>query len=839
MRYIAKILLFFLILGLNSCNIYRKIPPDKRLLHKNIVIEDGKKVKSEDFDALLLQRPNTKIFGYPYLADLYMLADQQPDYTYYKWIKEHPRAYHLLVNLFSRKQIVQLQNYYKDINKTIMNSGEKPVFIDTSQIKLSNHRLHFYYVSNSYLDAQNSYQIDTLTPHKVNVAYKVHKNKPYFIRKYKQNIHSKYLQYLYDENKNKSFIGVNKKYKRDDFVNEKERLTNLFRNRGVYHFQPSYVNFDLVYDTINKKRDIEAYLNIPKRTVTQDDTVYTEPFLPYKIKNINIYIDTSKKFDLSKKRDSIKHNQTTIYSLNDKLRYKPKLLTESIFIKKGNLYSDTDRLRTHRLLMNLENFKQAYILYSENKRDTSLTANIYLISKKRFSTKGSVDFTHSNIYDFGIKGSSSFSIQNLFKGGEVLNTSIYLMTAASKNLTNPDEKLFDVSELGTDVTLRFPRLLLPFGLNKYIPKYMLPSTYVTFLANTQNNIGLDRSKYAGIFGFKWRPIKERKFKIDLVNFEYITNKKAENYFKIYTISYENLSRIINDLGMTVTPETADLLLNSLLQDSNFCISNPSACSELRNIQERKKRITQNIFILSNKFDFFYDSRNQPLQRDFYLFKSSFELSGTLLGLFATTMDMPRNDLGQYTLNGIPYAEYFRFDLSFIRHWKLHKDHILAYRAFVGYAIPYGNSLSVPFVSSYFAGGSNDIRGWRAYSLGPGTSGGPNEFNEANFKLMSNLEYRFPLTGYFKGALFTDVGNIWHINNNTSDTKGNFKGFSSLKDIAIATGLGLRVDFTYFIIRFDLAFKTYDPSFPMSERWINLKQTSLNDGVLNIGISYPF
>ncbi len=839
MRYATKILLFFLMLNFTACNIYRKIPEGKVLLRKNKVIVDKKRKKSEDIDILLLQQPNTMIFGYPYLADLYMLADQHPDYTYYAWIKRHPKTYKFLEKFISRKQVVQLQRYYKDINKTIMNNGEKPVFVDTTKTGLSADRLHFYYVGKSYLDTEVKYRIDTINKHKADVVYDIKRNAPYFIRKYEQEISSEYLQKVYDEHKEKSLVKIGEPYNRDKFVQEKERLTNLFRNEGVYHFQPSYVNFDLVFDTINRKHDLETYLNIPNRTITTEDSVYTEPFLPYYIREVNIYISKTKDFDTSKKLDSTYFDQTHIYSIDDKLRYKPKLLTGSVFIKKGKLYSDTDRLRTHRLLMSLQNFKQTYIQYVENKEDTTLTTNIYLIAEKRFSWKGSLDFTHSNIHDFGIKGGMSFSAKNLFKGAEVLNTSLYLMTASSKSLDNSEEQLFDVSEFGADVTLRFPRLLLPFGLNKYIPKYMLPSTYITFLSNTQTNIGLDRRKYAGIFGFQWRPVKERKYKVDLVNYEYITNRNADNYFNIYTLSYEKVEEIAQTLGQTVTPGTADVFISSLLENESFCNENPDICYDLKSIKEREQRITQNIFILSNKFDYFYDSRKQPLQADFHLFNASFELAGTALGLFSKTLNLPQNDLGQYTISGVPYAEYFKTDLSFVKHWELHKEHILAYRAFVGYAIPYGNSQSVPFVSSYFAGGSNDIRGWRAYSLGPGTSGGPNEFNEANFKLTTNVEYRFPLAGYFKGALFADAGNIWNIHNNETDPRSTFYGFSSLKDIALATGFGLRVDFTYFIIRFDLAFKTYDPSLPEGSRWIDLGNTKLTDGVLNLGISYPF
>ena len=839
MKFYTKILLFFLTGSLASCNLYRKIPPHKYLLRKNTILVDQKKEKSDAVSSLILLQPNAYILGYPYWVDLYMLADQHPNKTFYHWVLKHPKAYHSLKKLISRKQIVQLQYYYRDINKTIQKIGKPPVFIDTSKIHMSSELLKYHFVNQSYLDAQSAFEIDTLNRHKANVIYHIQTNDSYLIKKYASNIPSPYLAQLYQNYKTKSPIKINRPYNRADFIKEKENLVKLYRNKGVFHFQPSYINFDLVFDSINAPHQIEAYLNIPNRLITTQDTVYNEPFLPYHIKDVNIYISKTRDFDPNQKKDSAIYKGIHIYSINDPLHYKAKLLANSIFIKPDKLYSDQDRLRTHRLLMSLQNFKQTYIQFAENKQDTTLSTNIFIIPEKRFSWKGSVDFTHSNIHDLGIKGSTSLSVKNIFHGAEDLNTSLYFMTASSKGL-NTATRFFDVNEFGADITLKFPRLLLPFGLNKYIPKYMVPKTYLTFLSNTQTNIGLDRSKYAGIFGFEWRPIKERKFKVDLLNYMFITNKKDYKYFDIYTLAFKQVQDIATQLGQTLdAPDIADAYINSLLTDANFEATHPDIYRQLQNIKEREVRITQNIFILSNKFDFYYDSRKHPLEPDFYLFNSTFELAGSLLGLFSGSLALPKNEFGQYTINNVPYAEYFKTDLSFIRHWQLHKGHILAYRAYVGYAIPYGNSKSIPFASSYFAGGSNDIRGWRAYSLGPGTSGSPNEFNEANFKLTTNLEYRFPIAGYFKGALFTDAGNIWNINNNETDPRSSFKGFSSIKDIAIASGFGLRIDFTYFIIRFDLAFKTYDPAKYGKERWLNLKHTKLTDGVLNIGISYPF
>ena len=159
------------------------------------------------------------------------------------------------------------------------------------------------------------------------------------------------------------------------------------------------------------------------------------------------------------------------------------------------------------------------------------------------------------------------------------------------------------------------------------------------------------------------------------------------------------------------------------------------------------------------------------------------------------------------------------------------------RTFVGIAVPYGNSEDIPFVRSYFAGGSNDNRAWYPYSLGPGSTQNINDFNEANFKLSFNLEYRFPIVGDLKGALFSDLGNIWNIWDSEEDPAATFSGFRSLEDIAWGTGFGLRYDFTYFVFRADVGFKTYNPAELPNKRWF--RDYNFANAVLQIGINYPF
>ena len=142
-----------------------------------------------------------------------------------------------------------------------------------------------------------------------------------------------------------------------------------------------------------------------------------------------------------------------------------------------------------------------------------------------------------------------------------------------------------------------------------------------------------------------------------------------------------------------------------------------------------------------------------------------------------------------------------------------------------------------FTRSYYAGGSNDNRAWKAYKLGPGSSNNINEFNEANFKISLNFEYRNRISGNLNGAFFIDIGNIWNLNDNIEDKSMTFDKFSDLEELAVGSGFGLRYDFNFFVLRLDTGFKTYNPAREKTDRWFN--DFSLKKAVFNIGINYPF
>ena len=201
------------------------------------------------------------------------------------------------------------------------------------------------------------------------------------------------------------------------------------------------------------------------------------------------------------------------------------------------------------------------------------------------------------------------------------------------------------------------------------------------------------------------------------------------------------------------------------------------------------------------------------------------------------LGLKKDSNNRYQLLDVAYSQYVKTEFDYIKHWDLGKKNVLATRAFFGIAIPYGNSNSIPFAKSFFGGGPNDNRAWSAYNLGPGSSETTNEFNEANLKLAFSTEQRFNIFENLNGAIFVDAGNIWNVLDNVEDNNATFSGFNSLKDIAVGSGFGLRYDFNFFVFRFDVGFKTYDPSYRDNNRWFN--DYNFANAVYNIGINYPF
>ncbi len=849
-KHFTKISLFILIGAiLVSCNITKRVPNHKRLLFKNEIIDGNKIIKEDDVFNQLYQKSNSSILGYRLRLNIYNLAKQHTDSLYKLKYTNDPDKYYRNVKLLSKKQVNRLGHsfWYEGIHNFLKEIGEAPVILDTNSTKKSLRRLKAYYYNKGYFDVKTSYTSDTSQIKKVSLKYKIEKGSGYIIDTIKTAIATPALDSLYKIKKGASFIITGKQYTTENIDNERNRITNDFRNNGAFFFQQNYIEYDL--DTINTGKKVNITLNINNQIIRENDSSKTQSFKIYKINRVNIYTDFNNKNKVQIK-DSIQYKGFNLYS-EDKLKYRPKAITNAVFITPGSIFSDDKTALTIKYLINLKVFNYPSIQYDIDPKDENgLIANIYLLPRKKYTFGASADFTRSNIQDFGISGNTTVGIRNVFNGAETFEIGLRGTIGASRKVANPNNTFFNISEFGVDAKLNFPRLLFPINTERLIKKYMIPYTTFSVGFAKQTNIGLDKQNFTCALTYNWTPKKNRTARFDLFNVQFVKNVNIGNYFNIYQSSYENLSIIasnpaygFNDpiyynLDGTLKIESGtNAFLNAVLGPNPTIFTSETDLKNIRSINERKIRLTENNLIFASSYSYSRTTKRDIADEHYYAFKGKIESAGNFLSLLARASKQLKNQSGANTFFEVEYSQYIKGELEYIKHWDLHRKKVLAVRWFGGIAIPYGNSKSVPFSRSYFGGGTNDNRAWQPYSLGPGSSGGINDFNEANMKLALNAELRFNIAGAWNGVLFADIGNIWNVLDNVEDEKYKFQGLKSLTDVAVGTGFGIRYDFGIFVIRGELGFKTYNPANAENEKW--LKDFNFSQSVINIGINYPF
>lgn len=273
-------------------------------------------------------------------------------------------------------------------------------------------------------------------------------------------------------------------------------------------------------------------------------------------------------------------------------------------------------------------------------------------------------------------------------------------------------------------------------------------------------------------------------------------------------------------------------MNEAIASNRLLTENPLEYRKNMNVLNRYNIITSDFLIPEIAYSFTYNNQENITDKSFSYFKVRIANSGNFMGFLSKTKDTN----GKITVFKIPLAQYFKTDITYKKFWNTGEYSAFGIRTAMGAVFRYNNS-NIPFSRSYFAGGSNDIRAWKAYDLGPGARKQGLEYNIGSFKFITSFEFRFDLAGGLKGALFTDFGNIWDITGSKLvDESDKLNSFSSLKNIAVGSGVGLRYDFKFLVARLDLGFKVHEPYLP-SNRW--LRNFKIKESVLNIGINYPF
>lgn len=850
---LAKIALLSLCCVVAACNTLKRVNEGELLLTENTIYADGEKVLDADIRSLIIQEPNSRLLGYPLRLNLYNLAKKDADSAYRAWLLKKPKRLERLSSILSEKQVHRLGEsfFVSGYSEWLKNIGEAPVIIDTSKAGKTLERLSSYYDSKGYFNNTTTYSIDSTAGNQRGaITYRLELKEPYTIDSLGHQIQSPAVDSIYSAHAPRSRVRVGKQFNLSDFTRERERLTNLFRNTGIYGFQESSITYDIKRDTTtNEDTGMKVTLNISNLNQRGDGTDEGLEYKVNKIKKVNIFADYNFEVDRSS-LDTVQYKNYIIH-FRDKLRYKPKALTDAIFLVQDSVYRNIDRLRTYRQISNLNTFKYPNIQFEQDSTRTELTANVFLAARPRYSLGMNLDVIHSNIQQLGVGLSTSLIARNIFRGAETLSLSARGTYGLLSDASLPEDYF---TEFGGDINLTFPRIWFPFvNTRNIIQPYMLPQTRVNTGTSFQKNIGLDKQTLNAILGYTWTPSDAQRTNFELLNIQYVRNVNPERFFNVYTSSYRRLDDIADDFEDN--PQLAEFYENETdpgdprlripegttgfidaVTEGNVDTS-LEELREVSRIEERRLRLTENNLIFTSNYSFTKNNRENLRDDNFYQYRVKLESAGNLLAGISNFIPFEKTEDGNRLVFGVPFSQYAKAELDFVKYWPLAGSNVLAFHSFIGLAVPYGNSNSIPFVRSYFAGGSNDNRAWNPYSLGPGSTRSVNDFNEANFKLAMNLEFRFPLFGNLNGALFADAGNIWNVWDNVDDPDAVFSGLGSLQDIALGTGFGLRYDFTYFVFRVDYGFKTYNPAEEPSKRWF--RDYNFANGELQIGINYPF
>ncbi|MEC3907118.1 BamA/TamA family outer membrane protein [Tamlana sp. 2201CG12-4] len=840
-KQLQNILLLALITSiLFSCDAVKRVAEDEYLLTKNVVTINDKKDKTETINRLIIQEPNRKIIGTPLRLHLYNTARPNRDSIFEAWVDKKANRRERLNSIYSQKQVDRLKKSVVGFNSWLKKTGEAPVIINEKKTKKSVNLLKAYHINNGWFDVEADYNIIKGENKRAEINYTVETGPAFILDSITTTIKSPIIENLYEDIKKEAILKPNEQYKTSNFENERERISNSLRNSGIYHFKQDYVTFQI--DTIGTNKKVNVNLTIQDRAIRTSDSIKREPFEVYKISDVNIITDYTFENRNKPFQDSVTFNGYNLYSYG-KMKYKPRTLTDAVFITPGDIYKDKDLIRTYRHLKELRTFRYPNIEISE-RLDKTLSDTILLTPLKKFSLGFGTDVSQSNIQTIGLSLNPSLLMRNIFRGAETLEISGKGSIGASKERSpNANDAFFDIIEYGIDLRLTIPRFFSPFYTKHLIPKYMSPTTNITLSTTSQTNIGLDKQTFSGIFNYNWHPNEKVSNRLDVFNVQYVRNLNVDRYFYVYNNSFNTLNQIAKDVDY-IDPDTDLTRPEGAEEFINYALGPPPADEltedqllTVNSINERKTRLTENNLILSTSFNLTIDERTNLFDKDFSIFRVRIEPAGNLLSLTSKLLNLKKDASNRYNLFNVAYSQFIKTELDYIKHWDLGKKNVLAIRSFFGIAIPYGNSNSIPFSKSFFAGGPNDNRAWSAYNLGPGSSRTTNEFNEANMKLAFSAEHRFNLFDKLNGALFIDAGNIWNVLDSETDERAIFSGLKSLNNIAVGSGIGLRYDFRFFVFRLDIGLKTYNPALPEGKRWF--KEYNFRNAVYNIGINYPF
>lgn len=762
---------------LQACSSTKHVPEGSFLLDEvNIEIEGKSDATDKELYYFLRQTPNHKVLGFAKLQlATYSLSGSDSTKWYNRWLR---------------------------------NIGQAPVIYSPDLTQASAKQLKQALINRGYLDAHVIADTISTGEKKIAVNYEIIPGEPHYIESVAYDIPDTTIRRIVISDTAALSLRPGVLFDRNVLDNDRTAITEVLRNAGYYDFNKDNITF--IADTTAGSKAVELTMNIfpPKKVLSYSDMdadITPSHHYIYKLRKI-FFVTDPNLIEKSSHNDTVDYRSIVVIYGHDHY-IKPGILEEKCYLRPGAIYQATNVDRTYEALGQLGILKFINI---EMKPVAEIDDEIWMdavITISRNRKQGiSVEIEGTNSEgDLGFGAGVTYQHRNLAKNSELLTAKL---RGAYESLSGNFDGLINdhYTEIAGEVGITFPKFEFPF-LSKSFKQRQRASTEFALSFVHQERPEYTRIIAGAAWRYKWSRRERdvlRRHNCDLID-----------------INYVRLPRSTIDFIDQIAP--ANPLLRYSYEDH---------------------------FIMRTGYTYSRTNRRIPtasvnafaIQPSVTTLRASGELAGNILYAISSLDGAHRHD-GAYKIFGIQFAQYVKGEIDYTYTRNFNSRNALAWHAEFGIAYPYGNSSMVPFEKRFYAGGANSVRGWGVRTLGPGAYDSKNSVSDfinqcGDITLDLSVEYRAKLFWVLEGAAFIDAGNIWTIRKYENQPEGEFRFNKFYRQIAAAYGVGIRFDFTYFLLRFDLGVKAINPAVNQ-ERWPIIHPRWGRDTNFHFSVGYPF
>ena len=692
------------------------------------------------------------------------------------------------------------------LNRFIRKNGEAPVVLDPLSAQQTANQIENLLATKGCFESNVTYNIEPIRNRDARANYIINATRRYQIEDVKYHSRNDFIKTHLNDIEAGSLIKKGDCYDQDILSAERDRIAEFLQNEGYFYASNELIRF-LIDTTYSNQHllSIDILINEPadgaplKKYYVGDVTIYPDPTEGET--DTLIYNNKLRSRDVSYK-----------FVYGKEMALTPKIVSQSMMLFPGRPYRPRSITNSYNNLLSLHNFKYIDIKFEPRPDSSNLVdAHVRLLTSTKRKLSASLELSNASSMgsgltnnfltsgNMGVETILEYQNKNLWGGAELLKVDASLLVELPKlilkNGASEFHEMFSAFETGMNASLDIPQFLLPFTSNITWQRAR-PHTIISLGADYQYRNYFERILGNISYGYSWRHNRQVQHQIIPIEITYV---------KFLSLDEDFLQRLQG---------VSDLRLKYQYSDH---------------------------YVMAARYNYIYNNQQFGTRTNFNYFNATIETAGNLLQGLSLLTDGPVDANGVRQLFGVPYSQYVRLNIDAKRYFYHGNNSTFVARVLAGLGLPYANSQSMPYEKSFYGGGPTTMRAWQLRRLGPGghnTSSGDILERVGDIQLVINLEERFPISGIFEGAVFTDIGNVWLMRPSEEYPNGEFSFSKLYKELAVGIGAGLRLNISILTLRLDFGIPLYDPGYDTGLCW-RLPYWKFNQIVTNIGINYPF